>query len=132
MVTLVVSQAEMGQGISTTLPALLSDELGADWSRVRLELAPTAPAYANPRLKFQFTGNSESTQSFYAHLRQVGATARTMLASAAAQRLGVPLAELSVADGRVTHTASGRSLRFGELAEDASSAHRRPCGPTTR
>lgn len=119
-VTLVVSQAEMGQGISTTLPAILADELGADWSRVALELAPTAAAYQNPRFHWQFTGNSESTQSFHDLMRQVGASARTMLASAAAQRWAVPVAEITVAEGRVNHAASGRSLRFGDLAEAAA------------
>ncbi|MDX2219288.1 MAG: molybdopterin cofactor-binding domain-containing protein [Burkholderiales bacterium] len=120
VVTLVVSQAEMGQGISTTLPAILADELGADWSRVRLELAPTAAAYQNPRIRWQFTGNSESSQAFFDHLRHVGAAARTMLVSAAASKLGAPVAELSAEGGRVIHKASGRSLSFGELAEDAS------------
>ncbi len=120
VVTLVVSQAEMGQGISTTLPALLADELGADWSRIRLELAPTAAAYQNPRFNWQFTGNSESTQSFFDLLRKVGATARLMLSAAAAQRLGVPLAEIRAEGGRLVHAASGRSLSFGDVAEDAA------------
>src|ERR1700758_3140067 len=62
-VTIIVSQAEMGQGIRTTLPAIIAEELGADWSRVRLEDSPTDPAYRNPRLNWQFTGNSESTPS---------------------------------------------------------------------
>jgi isoquinoline 1-oxidoreductase subunit beta len=120
VVTLVLSQAEMGQGISTTLPALLCDELGADWSRVKLELAPTATAYQNPRINWQFTGNSESVQSFYDLMRKVGASARSMLTAAGAQRLGVPATELSTQDGRVTHKRSGRSLSFGELAEGAA------------
>jgi isoquinoline 1-oxidoreductase beta subunit len=119
-VTLVVSQAEMGQGISTTLPAVLADELGADWSRVKLELAPTAPAYQNPRIHWQFTGNSESTQSFFELMRRVGATAREMLLAAAAQRLGVPVAELVAEQGQVRHAASGRALSFGALAEAAA------------
>lgn len=120
VVTLVVSQAEMGQGISTSLPAVLADELGADWSRVRLELAPTALPYRNPRAHWQFTGNSESTQSFFVLMRRVGATARAMLAGAAARRWDVPVDALTVADGRVTHAASGRSASFGELAVDAA------------
>ena len=57
-VTIIVSQAEMGQGISTTLPAVLAEELGADWSRVKLETPVTDPAYRNPRTRSQFTGNS--------------------------------------------------------------------------
>lgn len=120
VVTLVLSQAEMGQGISTTLPALLCDELGADWQRVKLELAPTAAAYQNPRFNWQFTGNSESTQSFHDLMRKVGATARTMLCMAAGQQLGVPPAELVAEGGRIHHRASGRSLAFGELAAAAA------------
>src|SRR5216684_5271468 len=51
-VTIIVSQAEMGQGITTTLPAVLADELGADWSRVKIEHSPVAAAYQNPRIKW--------------------------------------------------------------------------------
>ncbi len=85
-VTIVVSQAEMGQGISTTLPAVLADELGADWSRVKFENSPTDPAYRNPRLNWQFTGNSESTTAFFDLMRQMGASAREMLIGAAANK----------------------------------------------
>jgi isoquinoline 1-oxidoreductase beta subunit len=131
VVTLVVSQAEMGQGISTTLPALLCDELGAEWSRVRLELAPAAGPYRNPRLNWQFTGNSESVQSFYDHLRKVGAAARTMLVTAGAERLQVPATELTTEAGRVLHQASRRSLSFGELAEAAAQVPV-PVSPTLR
>jgi isoquinoline 1-oxidoreductase beta subunit len=118
-VTLVVSQAEMGQGISTTLPAILADELGADWSRVVFELAPTSVAYRNPRINWQFTGNSESTQSFAALMRKVGATARAMLVAAAAERWNVPAGECTTEAGKVRHRPSGRSASFGDLAEAA-------------
>src|SRR5215469_12845859 len=89
-VTIVVSQAEMGQGIMSTLPLVLAEELGADWDRVHLEMSPTADAYRNPRINWQFTGNSESTTGFFELLRTMGATARTMLEQAAAERWGVP------------------------------------------
>jgi isoquinoline 1-oxidoreductase beta subunit len=123
-VTIVVSQAEMGQGISTTLPAVLAEELGADWSRVVLENAPVGPAYQNPRLKWQFTGNSESTSSFFELMRTMGASAREMLIAAAATRLGVKPASCHAEHGEVRHAASGRALRFGELA--AAAARLRP------
>src|SRR5205807_9630929 len=71
-ITLLLSQAEIGQGISTTLPAILADELGADWSKVTIENSPVAPDYQNPRIHWMFTGNSESIQSFAPHLRQMG------------------------------------------------------------
>ncbi len=119
-VTIVVSQAEMGQGISTTLPAVLCEELGADWSRVVIESSPVGPAYRNPRLKWQFTGNSESTSSFFELMRMMGASAREMLITAAARRLGVRPASCRAELGRIVHTASGRSLTFGELAAAAA------------
>jgi len=75
-VTLVVSQAEIGQGISTTLPAVIADEMGADWGRVRLENSPADPAYRNPRINWQFTGNSESTTAYFDLMREMGANAR--------------------------------------------------------
>src|SRR4030095_16416498 len=65
-VTLISSQSEMGQGIMTTLPAVLAEELRADWSRVKIEFSNVAPAYRNPRINWQFTGNSESTTSLFA------------------------------------------------------------------
>ena len=83
-VVLIVSQAEIGQGISTTLPAILADELGADWASIKTETAPFDPAYRNPRSNWMFTGNSESTQSFYDLMRKTGAAAREMLTQAAA------------------------------------------------
>jgi isoquinoline 1-oxidoreductase beta subunit len=119
-VTIVVSQAEMGQGIMTTLPAVLAEELGADWDRVRLEMSPTAEAYRNPRLKWQFTGNSESTMSFFDLMRQVGASAREMLVATAAERWKVPSASCAVERGVVHHRQSSRRLTFGQLAEAAS------------
>ena len=120
VVTVVVSQAEMGQGISTTLPALLCDELGADWPRVRIELAPTAPAYRHPKYQWQFTGNSESVQSFAPVMRQVGAAARLMLIRAAAAQWQVPEAQCTTRDGAVLHRDTQRRLRFGDLAEAAA------------
>ncbi|HEY1394152.1 MAG TPA: molybdopterin cofactor-binding domain-containing protein [Methylibium sp.] len=119
-VTVVVSQAEIGQGISTTLPAVLVDELGADWSTVRLETAPYDPAYANPRYKWMFTGNSESIQAFYDLMRSMGASARAMLLAAASERFAVPVSELKAERSFVEHAASGRRASFGELATAAA------------
>lgn len=106
-VTIVVSQAEMGQGIRTTLPAVIAEELGADWSRVRLEDAPTDPAYRNPRLNWQFTGNSESTPSFFDLMRQMGASAREMLITAAAQKWKVDPGTCRTEAGKVLHPRRG-------------------------
>jgi isoquinoline 1-oxidoreductase beta subunit len=119
-VTIVVSQAEMGQGIMSTLPAVLAEELGADWDKVRLVTSPVAEAYRNPRLSFQFTGNSESMMSFFDLMRQVGASAREMLISAAADRWSVAPASCTADAGTVVHRGSGRSFTFGQLADAAS------------
>jgi len=119
-VTIIVSQAEMGQGIRTTLPAVLAEELGADWSRVRLEDSPTDPAYRNPRINWQFTGNSESTPSFFDLMRQMGASARGMLISAAAQKWKVDPSTCRAEAGKVIHKNSRRSARFGDLVEAAA------------
>ncbi|MGH9844160.1 MAG: molybdopterin cofactor-binding domain-containing protein [Blastocatellia bacterium] len=120
VVTLISSQSEMGQGVMTTLPAVLAEELGADWSRVRVEFSPVAPAYANPRINWQFTGNSESTTAFFELLRQMGAAAREMLIAAAANRWGVKPEECNTDTGKVVHRLTGRSLKFGDVTEDAA------------
>jgi isoquinoline 1-oxidoreductase beta subunit len=119
-VTLIVSQAEIGQGISTTLPAVIAEEMGADWGRVRLENSPADPAYRNPRLNWQFTGNSESTTSFFDLMREMGASAREMLISAASDRMKAPSSAFRTEKSRVIHTASGRVTTFSELAADAA------------
>lgn len=130
-VTIMVSQAEMGQGIQTTLPAVLADELGADWRRVKLENAPADPAYRNPRLNWQFTGNSESTTSFFDLMRQMGAAARAMLVAAAADRWRVEPTTCRTENSKVLHTPTGRSFAFGELAEEAAKKEP-PAKPTLK
>jgi isoquinoline 1-oxidoreductase beta subunit len=119
-VTLIVSQAEIGQGIATTLPAVIAEEMGADWGRVRLENSPADPAYRNPRINWQFTGNSESTTSFFELMREMGASAREMLIAAASDRVKAPATEFKAAQSRVVHARSGRSILFSELAADAA------------
>jgi len=119
-VTLITSQSEMGQGITTTLPAILADELGADWRRVTVEAAPFAPAYRHPVYHWMFTGNSESISALHDLMRTMGAGARHMLIAAAAQRLGAAPEALIAEDGVVRHPASGRSASFGALAADAA------------
>lgn len=130
-VIIILSQCEIGQGITTTLPAILADELGADWARVETQNAPVTPPYQNPRIHWMFTGNSESIQTFAPVMRQAGAAARQMLVSAASARWGVSAADCTTAMGKVLHRPSGRSLHFGELAEAAASLPV-PAKPTLR
>ena len=124
-VTLILSQVEIGQGISTTLPAILADELGADWSRVAVEHAPMAQkdisAYQNPRIHFMFTGNSESIATFSSLMRKTGAAAREMLVATAIKRWpGARAADCTTEAGAVIHRPTRRSLSFGALAEEAA------------
>ena len=119
-VTLMLSQAEIGQGIATTLPAILADELGADWSTVKLLTTPFAPEFRNPRINFMFTGNSESIQSFHDLMRRTGAAAREMLVTAAARRWQVAASECTVENSVISHPKSARQLTFGAVAKQAA------------
>ena len=119
-VTLIASQAEMGQGAGTTLPAILAEELSADWKKVRLEQCGVNAAYNNPRVNWQFTGNSESTTGFFELLRRMGASARETLIQAAAERWRVMPSECVADANLVIHSPTNRRLRFGELAEAAA------------
>ena len=117
-VTVLLAHSEMGQGIWTTLPMLIAEELDADWSRVRVEHAPAAPVYAHTAFGAQLTGGSTTTWSEFDRYRQVGATARLLLVQAAAQRLGVSPGACRTENGAVI--AGDKRLRYGELADDAA------------
>ena len=113
---------EMGQGTYTSIPMLIAEELEVDLKQVRLEHAPpNEKLYGNPLLGgMQATGNSNAIRGSWQPLRQAGATARTMLVSAAAQRWNVDPASCSAQSGEVRHAATGRRLKYGELAADAA------------
>ena len=121
MVTVMLPQAEMGQGIYTTLPMLVAEELEIGLDQVRVEHAPGDDRlYANPGLGFQATGGSTSTRAFYEPMRQAGAAARTMLVAAAAQSWGVEPGSCRAEKGTVIHAATGRRVTYGEVAERAA------------
>jgi isoquinoline 1-oxidoreductase beta subunit len=109
-VTLVCHRSEMGQGVRSSLPVLLADELGADMARVKIRQADGDAAYGD-----QNTDGSSSVRGHYDTLRRVAATARTMLVNAAAKRWGVKPDSLVARRHRVEHAASGRSFGFAEL-----------------
>jgi isoquinoline 1-oxidoreductase beta subunit len=117
-VTVLLAHSEMGQGIWTSLPMLIAEELDADWSTIRVEHAPAAPAYAHTAWGIQATGGSTTTSSEFDRYRQVGATARALLVQAAAQRLGVAPSACRTENGAVV--AGERRLRYGELAAEAA------------
>lgn len=120
-VTLVVDKSEMGQGVLTSIPMLLAEELDVDLGAVHIEQALAAPAYVNPLLNMQATGGSTSVPASWEPLRRAGAAARLMLVSAAAARWNVEPDTLSTESGAVRNPASGESLSYGELATAAAS-----------
>jgi isoquinoline 1-oxidoreductase subunit beta len=119
-VTVVASQSEMGQGITTSLAAAIADELYLPFEKVTIAFAPFAPAYRDPVYNWMFTGNSQSTSSFHQMMRQMGAAAREMLVSAAATRWRTSVDHISVRDGRIVHPDGRRTLSYGAVAADAS------------
>lgn len=115
-VTIVCHRSEMGQGIKTSLPMVVADELEADWQRVRVEQAPgDEKRYGN-----QDTDGSRSMRHFFMPMRRAGAAARQMLINAAATHWQVPVAEVTAKNHHVLHSASGKSLGYGELAKAAA------------
>ena len=114
-VILVAKIPELGQGVKTTLPMILADELGADFQTVQIESGAL-----DPRLGAQEAGGSMSVFDSYQPLREAGAVARTLLIRAAAGQWSVPATECSAAGSKVTHPPTGRSLTFGELSSRAA------------
>jgi isoquinoline 1-oxidoreductase beta subunit len=117
-VTVLVAHSEMGQGIWTSLPMLIAEELDADWSKIKVEHAPAAPVYAHTAFGMQMTGGSSSTYSEFERYRQAGATARALLVQAAAKRFGVKPAECRTENSMVI--AGSQRMRYGELADAAA------------
>jgi len=119
-VTIIVNKSEMGQGVYTSLPMLLAEELEADWSKIKVESAPVNQAYAHPSFGIQMTGGSTSTASEWERFRKAGAIARLMLIAAAAESWKVPVGSLRAENGFVVQAAGGRRASFGSLADLAA------------
>jgi isoquinoline 1-oxidoreductase subunit beta len=120
-IVLTMPYVEMGQGTYTSIPMLIAEELEVDLKQVRLEHAPpNEKLYANPLLGVQATGNSNAIRGAWQPLRQAGAVARTMLVAAAAKRWNVDPASCRAQGGEVMHAATGRSIKYGDLAADAA------------
>ncbi|AOK31968.1 aldehyde dehydrogenase [Burkholderia singularis] len=120
-ITLVMPKVEMGQGVYTSLPMLIAEELEAPLSSVTLDHAPpNEKLFLDPLLGGQLTGGSTSVRYAWEPLRRAGATARTLLVAAAAQQWKVDPASCRAQDGEVLHPASGRRASYGQLADAAA------------
>ena len=120
-VFLTIQPVEMGQGTYTSMPALIAEELEVGLDQVVIEHAPADDKrYANPMLGFQVTGGSTSVPANWKPLREAGATARTLLITAAANQWGVPASSCKADKGVVSHPESGKRAGYGELADAAA------------
>jgi isoquinoline 1-oxidoreductase beta subunit len=122
-VTILCPMAEMGQGVLTSLPLILAEELDADWSKVKCDFAPANPkVYGNPHELFkgaQITAASVSVPGYYMPLRLAGAQARRVLLDNAAAHWKVPVSELTTDRGVVIHAKSKRRMTYGAIAKFA-------------
>src|SRR5262245_10689158 len=105
----------MGTGIRTSLPLVAADELDADWSRVKIEQGTGDVRYGD-----QNTDGSRSIRDFYDAFRVAGASARSMLITAAASQWSVPASEITLANHEVVHAKSGKKAGFGTLVAAAA------------
>lgn len=114
-VTIVSKQPEMGQGVKTSLPMIIAEQLEVNWKDITIEQGDLHQKYGG-----QSAGGSTSTPNNYDNFHRLGATARTMLVEAAAQTWGVPASECFAENATVRHKASGKSLGYGQLAAKAA------------
>lgn len=116
-VTVMLNKSEMGQGVYTSLPMLVAEELEADWATIRVEMAPVHPDFYHTAWgPFQGTGASTSVTSCWEQLRTTGAIAREMLISAAASKWSIPHHRCRARQGLIIDMATDRQLSYGELA----------------
>ena len=118
-VLITVNRLEFGQGVQTSLPMVLADEMDADWSQVMAELAPAADVYKDPLFGIQMVGGSGSIAHSFQQYRELGAKTRAMLVAAAADRWRVSPDQCRTENSFV-YGPAGKSLRYAELAKDAA------------
>jgi len=109
IVTVTVNKSEMGQGVYTSLPMIVADELEADWKQVRFVTAPAGDEFKDPVRNNQFTGGSSSVRDMYEPLRKMGAAMREMLVLAAARTWAVPARDCATFMGTVKHIKTGKN-----------------------
>jgi isoquinoline 1-oxidoreductase beta subunit len=120
LITLTTPAVEMGQGGHTFITMIIMEELGGDWQQLRVQDAPAAAVYNNPKFGSQSTVGSFTVRGWYEEARRIGAAARQMLVQAAASAWNVSASECSVERSTITHAPSGRSRSFGSVAARAS------------
>ncbi|WP_416758363.1 molybdopterin cofactor-binding domain-containing protein [Roseateles sp. So40a] len=118
VVTVTIGKLDFGQGVQTALPMLVAEEMDADWSQVRCELAPAGDAYKDPFFHIQMVGGSTSMKASWMQYREIGARLRAMLVAAAGKQLQVPAAQLRTESGQVI-APDGRRIGYGALAQTA-------------
>ena len=117
VVAIMSPAAEMGQGSLTSLPLILAEELDADWSKVRVIVAPpNDELYKNPSFGYMYTAGSNAVTAYFKDLRRFGAQVRKVLLANAARHWNVPVGELTTGPNVVVHEKSGRRLSYGEIA----------------
>lgn len=114
-----LDKVEMGQGVMTTLPAILAEELDIDPQRLEVEMAGVYPAFRNTSLNLQITGGSTSVSTGWEPLREAGAVARAILVGAAAKKWGVSAEACLTDNGVITNGNSGEQLAYEALVEEA-------------
>ena len=120
-VTVIIKHLEMGQGTYTGLATIVADEMDAGWDQIEVQSAPAnTELYKNLFWGAQGTGGSTAIANSFTQMRKAGASAKYMLIQAAAKKWGVPVEEISVAAGVISHNPSNNQASFGELAELAS------------
>src|SRR5690606_12676722 len=117
-IDIILSKVEMGQGVWTTLPMLIAEELDCDWSKIKVEHSSVEKKYSHLFFQMQGTFGSTSTVSEFDRYRTAGATARVMLVGAAAKKMGVSPETCHTENGFVT--SGDKTLSYGDLAIDAS------------
>jgi isoquinoline 1-oxidoreductase beta subunit len=120
-VRIMLTQLEMGQGVMTSMPMLVAEELDMDWAKIKTEWTPADARYGNPNFGGQqLTAGSNSVRGMWKILRSAGAAARAMLVTAAGQTWNVPENSLTTEKGEVVHKASGRRIKYGALVDKAA------------
>jgi isoquinoline 1-oxidoreductase beta subunit len=125
-VTISSPALEMGQGVNTSLPLIIAEELDADWSKVRVQQAPVADVYNHPILRQQMVVGSLTTRGYWIPCRIAAAQARRVLLDAVAARWKVPVTELTTEAGTVIHAASKRRIGYGAVAAFAQVPEKLP------